>query len=227
MDRTYCIYLVEDDKTLSEELKKLLENWGFEVFLCRDFRKVTEEFSQRKPHLVLLDIGLPAFNGYHWCSEIRKTSKVPIIFLSSAADGMNIVMAMNMGGDDFVAKPFDTDVLLAKIRAILRRSYDYVPEEKELSVRGARLDMAEQALIFEGKKIELTRNEYRILLLLMESCPAVVSREKLMEALWQSGEFIDDNTLTVNVTRLRKKLEAEGLSDLIRTRVGTGYQITG
>jgi len=227
MEKTYRIYLVEDDKTLSEELKKLLESWGFEVVYCKDFRKVTEEFSQLKPHLVLLDIGLPAFNGYHWCSEIRKISKVPIIFLSSAADGMNIVMAMNMGADDFVAKPFDTDVLLAKIRAILRRSYDYVPEEKELSVRGARLDTAEQALIFEGKKIELTRNEYRILLLLMESCPAVVSREKLMEALWQSGEFIDDNTLTVNVTRLRKKLEAEGLSDLIRTRVGTGYQITG
>ena len=175
--------------------------------------------------MVLLDITLPFYNCYHWCNEIRKISKVPIIFISSASDNMNIVMAMNMGGDDFIAKPFDQSVLIAKILALLRRSYDFGTAAPVLEHRGAMLNTGDNTLSCDGNRIELTKNEYRILLALMESKGKVVSREKLMERLWESDSFVDENTLTVNVNRLRKKLDGAGLSNFIVTKFGIGYLV--
>lgn len=183
------------------------------------------DFKDYAPHLVLLDISLPFFNGYHWCGEIRKTSKVPIIFISSASDNMNIVMAMNMGADDFIAKPFDQSVLMAKIQAMLRRTYDFASSVPILEHRGALLNTGDNTLTYQNQQISLTKNEYRILLSLLENKGKVVSREKLMERLWETDHFIDENTLTVNVNRLRKKLDAAGLHEFITTRFGVGYII--
>ena len=197
---------------------------GLEVRCVRNFRNVTAEFAEFDPHIVLLDIALPFYNGFHWCSEIRKVSKVPIIFISSASDNMNIVMAMNMGGDDFIAKPFDRSVLMAKLQAMLRRTYDFAPSVPVLEHRGALLNTGDNTLTYEGEKIPLSKNEYRILLILMESRGKVVSRERLMEQLWESDSFVDENTLSVN--RLRKKLSASGLEDFINTKFGVGYIIS-
>lgn len=190
-----------------------------------DFRNVTSEFAQYTPHLVLLDISLPFMNGYHWCREIRKVSKVPIVFISSASDNMNIVMAMNMGADDFIAKPFDGEVLIAKICAILRRTYDFGESIPVLEHRGAMLDTGDGSFVYKEQRIPLSKNEFRILTVLMKHKGKVVSREKLMEALWQTDEFVDENALTVNVGRLRKKLEAAGLENFIETKFGVGYVI--
>ena len=219
----YKLYLVEDDPGIASAVRDLAASWDFEVRVCEDFRNVLGEFSDFAPHLVLLDIRLPFFNGYHWCGELRKISNVPIIFISSASDSMNIVMAMSMGADDFIAKPFDGSVLMAKVQALLRRSYDFAPAAPVLTHRGATLNTGDNSLTYEGKKIDLTKNEYRILLCLMESKGRVVSRERLMERLWETDSFVDENTLTVNVNRLRKKLEAGGLSKFITTKVGVGY----
>lgn len=219
------IFIVEDDRGIAEAVASQAEKWAFEVRIASDFRDVAGEVAQFQPHIVLMDIGLPFFSGYYWCSEIRKTSRVPIIFLSSAADNMNIVMAMNMGGDDFIAKPFDMSVLMAKIQALLRRTYDFAQPSPLLAHRGAVLDAGSGALKYEGKTIELTRNEFRILLALMEKRGNVVSREKLMERLWETDSFVDENTLTVNVNRLRKKLDAAGLTGFIVTRFGVVYII--
>lgn len=219
------IFIVEDDRGIAEAVASQAERWAFDVRIASDFRDVAGEVAQFQPHIVLMDIGLPFFSGYYWCSEIRKTSRVPIIFLSSAADNMNIVMAMNMGGDDFIAKPFDMSVLMAKIQALLRRTYDFAQPSPLLAHRGAVLDTGSGALKYEGKTIDLTRNEFRILLALMEKRGNVVSREKLMERLWETDSFVDENTLTVNVNRLRKKLDAAGLTGFIATRFGVGYII--
>ena len=219
----YKLFIVEDDPGIAAAVRDLATSWDFEVRLCEDFRNVTGEFSDFSPHLVLLDIRLPFFNGYHWCGELRKISNVPIIFISSASDSMNIVMAMSMGADDFIAKPFDGSVLMAKVQALLRRSYDFAPAAPVLTHRGATLNTGDNSLSYGGKKIDLTRNEYRILLCLMESKGRVVSRERLMERLWETDSFVDENTLTVNVNRLRKKLEAGGLTKFITTKVGVGY----
>ena len=222
----YRVFIAEDDKAIAAAVKSQCENWDLAATCVENFHHVLEEFVAFKPHLVLLDIGLPCFNGYHWCSEIRKISKVPIIFLSSAADNMNIVMAMNMGGDDFIAKPFDQSVLMAKIHALLRRAYDFRSEVSDvLAHRGAVLDVNARTLIYEGEEIELSKNEYRILLILLESKGKVVSRSRLMEGLWQTDCFVDDNTLTVNINRLRKRLEGIGLKDFITTKFGEGYLI--
>lgn len=222
----YRILIVEDDAGIAAGIERQTAVWGWEARSVRNFRSVMDEFAAFDPHLVLLDITLPFFNGYHWCGEIRKVSKVPILFISSAADNMNIVMAMNMGGDDFIAKPFDGSVLIAKMQALLRRSYDFAAAAAPaMEHRGAVLSTGEQALRFAGGKIELTKNEYRILLALMEAQGSVVSREKLMQRLWESDNFVDENTLTVNVNRLRKKLDGAGLQGFITTRVGVGYQI--
>ena len=218
-------FIVEDDRGIAEAVASQAERWAFDVRIASDFRDVAGEVAQFQPHIVLMDIGLPFFSGYYWCSEIRKTSRVPIIFLSSAADNMNIVMAMNMGGDDFIAKPFDMSVLMAKIQALLRRTYDFAQPSPLLAHRGAVLDAGSGALKYEGKTIDLTRNEFRILLALMEKRGNVVSREKLMERLWETDSFVDENTLTVNVNRLRKKLDAAGLTGFIATRFGVGYII--
>ena len=221
----YRILIVEDDEGIAQGVKKQVSGWGFEVCCVADFRNVLGEFTAFDPQLVLLDIGLPFYNGYHWCSEIRKISSVPIIFLSSASDNMNIVMAMNMGGDDFITKPYDSNVLIAKIQAILRRTYDFSAVPAMMRHRGAVLNMDDATLSYDGEKIDLTKNEYRILQALLEKKGKVVSRDSLMQKLWESDEFVDENTLTVNVTRLRKKLSAAGLDDFITTKVGMGYLI--
>ena len=219
----YKIYIVEDDKGIAEGIEGCLKNWGMEGRIVSDFTNVIQEISKYEPHLVILDITLPYMGGYHWCQEIRKTSSVPIIFISSASDNMNIVMAMNMGADDFIAKPFDQSVLIAKVSALLRRTYDYGKNSSTLTAAGAVLHMNNNTLSYNGTEIDLARNEYRILLTLMENKNKVVSREKLMEALWETDCYVDENTLTVNVGRLRKTLEGVGLKDLIKTKFGVGY----
>lgn len=219
----YRIYIVEDDRTIANAVKNHLEKWGFEVKCADDFKNIMSEFSEYSPHLVLMDIGLPFYNGFYHCSEIRRVSKVPVVFLSSASDNMSIVMAMNMGGDDFIAKPFDLTVLMAKIRAILRRTYDFGLETGVITHKGAMLNISDATLSFNGEKIDLTKNEYRILLTLLENKGKVVSRDLLMNKLWETDSYVDENTLTVNVSRLRKKLERAGLSDFIETKSGMGY----
>lgn len=219
----YKLFIVEDDVGIASAVKELAEAWDFETRIAEDYRAVMKEFTAFGPHIVLLDIGLPFYNGYHWCTEIRKQSKVPIIFISSASDNMNIVMAMNMGADDFIAKPFDGGVLIAKVQALLRRSYDYASSASVLSHRGALLNTGDNSLSYQNEKIELSKNEYRILFCLLESKGKVVSREKLMERLWETDSFVDENTLTVNVNRLRKKLDGAGLSGFITTKFGVGY----
>lgn len=219
----YKIFMVEDDEAIASGIKKQLEAWGYEVILVSDFHEVTKEFIACAPHLVLLDVMLPFYNGYHWCSEIRKISDVPIIFLSSASDNMNIVMAMNGGGDDFIPKPVDTNVLVAKLQATLRRAYNMSGQVPVLEHRGAILNLNDTSLTYEGQKVELTKNEFRILQTLMENKRKVVSRDTLMTKLWQMDCYVEENTLTVNVGRLRKKLDTAGLKDFIVTKVGSGY----
>ena len=221
----YRLMIVEDDRGIADAIAAHARSWDFDVHCAGDLRAVSAEFAAFNPHILLLDISLPFFNGYHWCSEIRKISKVPIIFISSAADNMNIVMAMNMGADDFIAKPFDISVLMAKIQALLRRSYDFAQSSPVIEHRGAFLDTGDNSLTYRGERIPLTKNEYRILLCLMENREKTVSREKLMEKLWESDAFVDDHTLTVNVNRLRKKLDAAGLGGFITTKFGVGYII--
>lgn len=221
----YRILIVEDDRGIAGAIQGAAAAWGFDARSTENFRDVAGEFAAFQPHLVLMDIGLPFFDGYHWCREIRRTSNVPAIFISSASDNMNIVMAMNMGGDDFIAKPFDLSVLIAKIQALLRRAYDYAPAAPMLEHRGARLDTGDQSLAVGGEKIPLSKNEYRILFSLLEKKGQVVSREKLMEKLWETDSFVDENTLTVNVNRLRRKLDAAGLEGFIATKFGVGYLV--
>ena len=191
----------------------------------REFSDVMHELAEFNPHLILMDIGLPFFDGYHWCSEIRKFSQVPVIFISSAADNMNIVMAVSMGGDDFIAKPFDLSVLTAKVQAMLRRTYDFSGTYNLIEHRGAILNISDATLIYEGNIVDLTKNEYRILQALMENRGRAVSRDMLMKRLWETDSFVDENTLTVNVARLRKKLEQAGMQDFIQTKKGIGYLV--
>ncbi len=221
----YRLLIIEDDQGIAGAIKAQAQLWDLEVRCVKDFRNVMAEFAEYDPHIVLLDIGLPFFNGYHWCNEIRKVSKVPVIFISSADDNLNIVMAMNMGGDDFIVKPFDQSVLMAKLQAMLRRTYDFSSVVPVLEHRGAILHMGEQTVTYEGEKLALSKNEFRILLILMQNKGRVVSREKLMEQLWESDSFVDENTLSVNVNRLRKKLENAGLENFIVTKFGVGYLI--
>lgn len=219
----YKILVIEDDRAISDAITTQLVAWDMTARAVTDFRNVLGEFAAFEPHLILLDISLPFYNGYHWCQEIRRVSKVPIIFISSASDSMNIVMAMNMGADDFIAKPFDLNVLLAKVQALLRRTYDFAADVSVLEHHGAMLNTGEGILTYEGETIPLSKNEYRILLTLMQNKGKVVSREKLMEALWATDSFVDENTLSVNVNRLRKRLDAAGLTDFIATQHGVGY----
>ena len=239
------ILLVEDDEVIRQQVKKMLEQWGYEVVLVEDFMEVLSIFVKVEPHLVLMDIGLPLFNGYHWCQEIRKVSKVPIMFLSSRDQAMDIVMAINMGGDDFVTKPiliaitismainmggddfvtkpFDQNVLLAKIQGLLRRSYEFGKDQSLLEYMGVILNLKAMDLVYQGEVVSLTKNEFQILQVLFDHAGNIVSREDLMKELWNSDFFIDDNTLSVNVARLRKKLEAVGLNDFIETKKGICY----
>ena len=221
----YRILLVEDDPIIAQTVQRYLESWGWQVKAAADFSDVMADFIAFDPQLVLLDISLPVYNGYHWCSEIRKVSRVPVIFLSSASDNMNIVMAMHMGGDDFIPKPFDLNVLTAKVQALLRRTYEFSREQAEIALGGGALRLREGVFVKGDLRLELTRNEFRILEMLLENRGRIVSREELMERLWSTDSFVDENTLSVNVNRLRKKLEGAGLFDAIRTRKGEGYII--
>lgn len=219
----YKILIVEDDLGISNAIKLQAETWNFDVKLIKDFNNVLAEFSEFEPHIVLMDISLPFFDGYYWCKKIRDISKVPIIFISSATDKMNIIMTINMGADDFISKPFDMNVLIAKIQALLRRTYDFTSTNSILEHKGAFLNTEDNTLTFNDKKIDLTKNDYKILLCLMTNKGKVVSREELMEQLWETDVFIDENTLTVNVNRLRKKLDNVGLKNFISTKFGIGY----
>lgn len=217
------IFIVEDDESIATAIKSQIESWGCEAQRVQDFRNVLSECIAYQPHLVLMDIALPFFNGYHWCSEIRRHSKVPIIFISSASDNMNILMALNMGGDDFIAKPFDLNILTAKVQALLRRTYDFSSHVDLLEHRGIVLNRADASVSYAGERLDLTKNEYRILQVLFENRGKVVRRDTLMERLWETDCFVDENTLSVNMARLRKKLELVGIEDLIRTKKGVGY----
>ncbi|MBE6059638.1 MULTISPECIES: response regulator transcription factor [unclassified Clostridium] len=221
----YKILIVEDDLIIAKTVKNHIRSWGFEAECVTDFKDVLAAFVSYSPQLVLLDITLPFFNGYHWCSEIRKVSKVPIIFISSASDSMNIVMAMNMGGDDFIAKPFDLNVLTAKVQALLRRTYDFTGQTNLLEHKGSILNISDATLNYHDRKIELSKNENKILQILLENKGKAVSRDTIMTRLWETDSYIDDNTLTVNITRLRKKLQEAGLSDFITTKKGIGYMV--
>ena len=221
----YNILIIEDDLTISKSLKTLMEDWGYTAHIADDFKDIMPTFLSFSPHLVLLDISLPYFNGYHWCNLIRSYSKVPIIFISSTSDNLNIVMAMNMGADDFIAKPFDKNVLIAKIQALLRRSYTFVGQTHAIEHKGVMLNLNDTTLTYQSHRIELTKNDFKIIQILMENAGKIVTRNDLMTRLWESDHFIDDNTLTVNITRLRKKLEEIDLNDFIITKKGIGYLI--
>ena len=221
----YKIFIVEDDEVIAGIMRKHILSWGFDAVCAEDFSRVLETFQDYAPHLVLMDVKLPFYNGFHWCAQIRKISRVPILFISSASDNMNMIMAMNMGGDDFIAKPFDLTILIAKVQAMLRRSYDYSEPSPSFCHRGATLNLSDATLHYKEQTLELTKNDYRILLTLMETPGKIVSRETLMEKLWQTDSYVDENTLSVNITRLRKKLDALGLVDFITTKKGMGYII--
>lgn len=221
----YKILIVEDDMVIAKTVKTHLESWGYEVEYITDFQNVMSHFVSYDPQLVLLDISLPFMNGFTICNEIRKLSKVPIIFISSASDNMNIVMAISMGGDDFIAKPFDLTILTSKVQALLRRTYDFTGQTNLLEHRGAIVNTSDATLTFNGHKIDLTKNDQKILLVLLENKGKTVSRDILMTRLWETDSYIDDNTLTVNINRLRKKLEAIGLHDFIKTKKGLGYLV--
>ncbi len=223
----YKILIVEDDSIIAGEISRYLKRWGYETETADDFGDVLGTFAQFAPQLVLMDIGLPFYNGYYWCGEIRKVSQVPIIFISSASDNMNVVMAINMGGDDFVTKPFDLEVLAAKIQAVLRRAYAFTGQTSVMEYTGILLNITDMSLEFQGKKTELSKNEFKILQVLFEKAGGTVSRENIMKKLWDDECFVDDNTLTVNINRLRKKLEGEGIRELIVTKKGVGYQLGG
>ena len=221
----YKILVVEDDAIIAGEIKAHLGKWGYEVDCVEDFRNVMQKFASYGPHLVLMDIGLPFYNGHYWCAQIRQVSQVPILFVSSAGDNMNIVMAVNMGGDDFITKPFELEVLSAKVQALLRRAYAFRGQTSLMEYKGILLDLADASLVVEAQKVELTKNEFRILQLLFENAGKTVSRETIMKRLWDNDCFVDDNTLTVNMTRLRRKLEGAGAGALIHTQKGMGYRI--
>lgn len=217
------IMIVEDDITISSMIKEHLEKWNYEVFDSKNFNNIIEDFIHYSPNLVLLDIYLPLYNGYHWCEKIRQISQIPIIFISSANENMNIIMAMNMGGDDFITKPFDLNVLISKIQAILRRTYSFSKEFHILSYQDVYLNLLDATVSYRDQIINLTKNELKILQLLFERPQTIISRDELMNHLWQNNQFVDDNTLSVNMNRLRKKLEEIGLKSFIVTKKGLGY----
>ncbi|MDO4662093.1 MAG: response regulator transcription factor [Tissierellia bacterium] len=225
MNDNWKIFIVEDDIVIAKQISKFLKSWGYEALINEDFQKVFQNYLDFKPDLILMDITLPFFNGYHWCKMIRKDSNVPIIFISAADENLNLIMAVDMGADDYIVKPFELEVLFAKIRAILRRSYEYEKDNDKVRLNSIVLDKNSMELSFEDKKIELTKNEYKIMEILISNPSKVIKREEIMNKLWQSDEFIDDNTLTVNIMRLRRKLDEYGLKDLIKTKKKVGYYV--
>ncbi len=221
----YKILIVEDDMVIAKSIKNSLCQWNYEAEFVTNFKEVIAQFVQFEPHLVLLDISLPFFNGYHWCSEFRKISKVPIIFISSMCENMNIIMAVNMGGDDFIAKPFDFNILVAKVQALLRRTYSFGGTMNVIEHNGVVLNLSQTTLEYENVKIELTKNEFKIIQILLENVGKAISRDAIMTRLWESDSYIDDNTLTVNVSRLKKRLMDMGLCNFVKTKKGMGYMV--
>ena len=221
----YKVMIIEDDLNAAQSISNFLEAWGVQCIYLENLQEVIEEFVKYKPEIVLLDITLPRYNGYYWCEEIRKISKVPIIFISSTSDNLNMILAMNMGGDDFVIKPFDLNFLLAKINSLLRRTYDFQGVMNIIACGDVVLDLDNAKLQYKGNIMELSRNDFVILKELMTHKGKNVSRDDLMQALWSDNTFVDDNTLTVNITRVRNKLSKIGLEDFIITRKGMGYQV--
>ena len=221
----YRILIIEDDDIIAKNIATHFKRWNYETMQIIDFKNIMEEFLKFDPQLVLLDIGLPFYNGFYWCQEIRKISKVPILFLSSMNDNMNIVMAMNMGGDEFIEKPFDLNVLTAKVQALLRRSYSFQGNGNVLEYEGMILNLNDASFSYKEKNVSLTKNEFRILQMLMENAGKIIARDDIIARLWESDEVIDDTTLTVNVARLRKKIENAGMDNWIRTKKGIGYYL--
>lgn len=223
--KEFRIFIIEDDEVIFKAIKKYLESWSFIVSGVKDFENVFDEFINFKADLLLIDISLPFFNGYHWCEKIRSVSKIPIIFISSASINLNKIMAMNMGADDYITKPFDLDLLVAKIKALLRRTYEYVEVYDNLIYQDLSLDREKMTLKYNEYEIALSKNEFMILEMMFKSPRKVFKREEFMDKIWQTDEFIDDNTLTVNIMRLRKKLEEIGLRNLIKTKKKVGYYL--
>lgn len=223
--KEFRIFIIEDDEVIFKAIKKYLESWNFIVLGVKDFENVFDEFINFKADLLLIDISLPFFNGYHWCEKIRSVSKIPIIFISSASINLNKIMAMNMGADDYITKPFDLDLLVAKIKALLRRTYEYVEVYDNLIYQDLSLDREKMTLKYNENEITLSKNEFMILEMMFKSPRKVFKREEFMDKIWQTDEFIDDNTLTVNIMRLRKKLEEIGLRNLIKTKKKVGYYL--
>lgn len=221
----YKILIVEDDNVISEEMARHLTKWGYEVEIVTDLRDIMGHFGRFQPQLVLMDIGLPFYNGYYWCGEIRKVSQIPVIFISSASDNMNIVMAVNMGGDDFISKPFELEVLAAKVQAILRRAYAFSGQTALMEYKGILLNVSEMSLLYNKNKLALSKNEFRIMQVLFDNTGKTVERETIMKRLWDDECFVDDNTLTVNINCLRKRLEEIGIRELILTKKGVGYRL--
>lgn len=221
----YKIMIVEDDTVIANQISKFLLTWDYHVEIANDFRNIINEFSRINPDIILMDLTLPYKNGYYWCEQIRKISRVPIMFISSASDNMNIVMAMNAGADDYISKPFDLNVLVAKLQAMLRRTYDFVSQVNYLEHEDVRLNTSNSVVSYKDKSIELTKNESKILKILLEHKGEIVERDTLMEYLWQTDCYVDDNTLSVNVNRLRKTLEQIDVHDFIKTKKGIGYII--
>ncbi len=220
----FKVMIVEDDPKMREIIFENTIKWGYNGYAVNEFDAVLSSFLNFEPHLVLMDINLPSFDGFYWCNRIREVSRVPIIFISSRDSNMDIIMAMNMGGDDFIQKPFSLEVLMAKINALLRRTYSYGDVEANvIEHNGIVLDLKDNHLLYNDQIVDLTKNEYRITYILMKKPGQVVSRDDIMRGLWEDESFVDDNTLTVNINRLRRKLENIGLKDFIQTRKGQGY----
>ncbi len=219
------ILIIEDDEAIYEGIKERFEQWGVTVSKPNSFKEVMDTFHDEKPNLVMIDIQLPAYDGFHWCREIRQVSTVPIIFLSSRDHPMDMVMAMQLGADDFVQKPFHMDVLLAKMQALVRRVYDYGYTQSDMQRwNGASISFSKSIVQYDGKAVELTKNELFILRVLLRQVDQIVPREELMRQLWNDERFVNDNTLSVNVNRLRSRLEEIGLVNVIETKKGIGYR---
>lgn len=224
-NKKWKIFLVEDDKVIAEEIERHLNFWNYEIKIAEDFQNIFDDFKNFHPDLVLMDVSLPFYNGYHWCKIIRKNSKVPILFISAADENLNLIMAMDLGADDYLTKPFELELLQIKIRALLRRTYEYI-ETKNIFYKDIRLDCDKMIISRENKGMELTKNEFKILEILLEKPGKVVNRDEIIDKIWQTDSYIDDNTLTVNVMRLRKKLEDINIFELIKTKKGVGYYVS-
>lgn len=223
-NKKWKIFLVEDDKVIAEEIKRHLNFWNYEIKIAEDFQNIFDDFKSFHPDLVLMDVSLPFYNGYHWCKIIRKNSKVPILFISAADENLNLIMAMDLGADDYLTKPFELELLQIKIRALLRRAYEYV-ETRNIFYKDIRLDCDKMIISRDNKERELTKNEFKILEILLGKPGKVVNRDEIIDKIWQTDSYIDDNTLTVNVMRLRKKLEDINIFELIKTKKGVGYYV--